>query len=79
MAELATTRGKEAALAALEERRTNRPTQIEDWKLPAGANMHFYCISCGHLSDVLPEGYFISQPKKICDECQAMKELGWLE
>jgi hypothetical protein len=36
------------------------------------------CISCGHESDVLPEG-FINQLQKLCKECQALKNMGWLE
>lgn len=74
----ATTHGKEAALAALEERRREQPNQIDNAWLPADAPMYFYCISCGHLSDQLPESY-MSVPKKLCDECKALKDLGWLE
>ncbi len=75
---LATTDGREAALQALAERRANKPEQINDSQLPAGSPMHFYCISCGHQSDRLPENY-TSPPKELCTECQALKDLGWLE
>lgn len=74
----ATTQGREAAIAKLKERRENRPKQIDNASLPAGAPMYFYCISCGHTSDVLPEGY-MSRPSHLCAECRALKELGWLE
>ena len=75
---LATTEGKETALKALAERRANKPGQINNSELPAGAPMHFYCVSCGHKSDVLPEGYTCT-PSKLCGECAALKKLGWLE
>lgn len=75
---LATTDGKEAATQALQARRESKPDQIDNASLPAGAPMYFYCISCGHLADTLPESY-ISPPRKLCEECRAMKDLGWLE
>jgi hypothetical protein len=75
---VATTAGKESALAALKQRRANQPSQINNASLPAGSPMYFYCISCGHLSDQLPESYTCT-PKKLCEECQALKDLGWLE
>lgn len=78
MAELATMNGKEAALEALRERRENKPEQRDNNTLPAGAPMYFYCISCGHSSDILPENY-INLPNKLCIECRALQELGWLE
>lgn len=75
---LATTKGKEAALEALEERRANKPRPIDNASLLAGSPMHYYCISCGHKSDELPEAH-TAPPKELCDECQALKDLGWLE
>lgn len=74
----ATEQGKEYALAKLKERRDNRPEKIRDEELPAGAPMHFYCISCGWLAGTLPESY-ITAPPKMCAECRALQELGWLE
>lgn len=73
-----TTQGKQAALVALAERRANQPDPIDNASLVAGAPMYFYCISCGHLAEVLPESY-VSKPRKLCVECQALKDLGWLE
>lgn len=80
VAMLATMKGKKAALNALKERREKSATEkkIDNSSLPAGSPMYFYCKSCGGLSDVLPES-FMSPPKTICAECQAMKDLGWLE
>ena len=75
---LATLKGKDFALKALKERRDNPPEKIDNSKLYAGSPMYFYCISCGHVSDVLPESYLCS-PSKLCDECQALKNLGWLK
>jgi len=73
-----TTLGKEAALAALRQRRENKPTPIDDTSLPAGSPMHFYCISCGHIAEVAPESYTWA-PKKLCGECKALQDLDWLE
>ncbi len=73
-----TEQGKAAAIKALEERRSNRPEQIDDSRLPVGAEMHFYCISCGHSAGSMPESYTIDPPK-LCNECKAMKDLDWLE
>lgn len=74
-----TTQGKEAALAALAERRANKPEQIDNSALPAGSPMYYYCIACGHLADTKPEGWFATLPSKLCDECKALSDLGWLE
>lgn|GEM_PF-1744216 len=78
---LATTKGKAFALEALAKRRkaNAKKEKIDNSKLPAGSPMFFYCTSCDDLADELPENYFISKPKKLCDECQALKDLGWLE
>jgi hypothetical protein len=75
---LATEKGKEAALRALAKRRKDKPKQIDNASLYAESPMYFYCISCGHTADVLPEGY-LTTPKKLCAECRALKDLGWLE
>ncbi len=72
-----TTDGKEAALAALADRRANKPKKIDNASLPAGASMYYYCVACGHTADVLPESHRFG-PKKLCGECQALKDLGWL-
>lgn len=75
----ATELGREAALAALAERRANRPDQIDNGKLPAGSPMYYYCKACGHLSDTKPENWFMYPPLPLCNECQALADLGWLE
>jgi hypothetical protein len=66
----------EAAVAALEARRANVPKQINNSELYAGSPMYFYCQCCGHQSDVLPEAYFLSTPRELCKECQAMSDRG---
>ena len=78
---LATEQGRAYALEQLAERRKKAKEigQIDNSKLYAGSPMYFYCVGCGLVSDELPENYFLSRPKKICKECQALKELGWLE
>jgi hypothetical protein len=72
-----TTQGRETAVEALKERRANRPDQIDNSSLPAGSPMYFYCVACGHYADEKPECY-TSTPKSLCEECQALKDLGWL-
>lgn len=57
MSKLATTKGKEFALEKLKERRANPPEQTDNASLYAGAPMYFYCVSCGHISDIKPENY----------------------
>jgi hypothetical protein len=78
---LATEKGKELALKALQERRDNPPEKIDNSTLYAGSDMYYYCQSCGHLVDILPENWDprFTQPKRLCDECQALKNLGWLK
>lgn len=75
---LATTQGKEFALKALAERREKNKTKekIDNSSLHAGSPMVFDCIACaGNIW--VPETY-MTRPK-LCGECQALKELGWLE
>jgi len=76
---LATEKGKEFALEALRNRREEnaQKKKINNADLPAGAPMYFYCKSCDALADTKPELY-TDTPKKLCDECQALKDLGWL-
>lgn len=69
----------EERLEALRQRRANPPEQINNASLYAGSPMYYYCVSCGHLSDVKPENWFMNPPKKLCKECQALKDLGRLE
>jgi len=74
----ATTQGKTVALKALKERRkANRNREsIDNASLYAGSSMHFDCLGCN--ADIsVPESY-ITRPK-LCAECQALKDLGWLE
>jgi hypothetical protein len=73
-----TTKGKAEALKALAKRRAKPPKGIDNSRLPAGAPMYYYCTSCGHEADVLPESHW-GRPKQLCGECQALKDLGWLE
>lgn len=74
----ATTQGKQHAQAALAERRArnkDRPP-FDNSSLPAGAPMYFPCLTCGELIGV-PEDYL--RKPDLCPECQALKDLGWLE
>lgn len=73
-------REKFKTLLETRRREANRGKEhIGDSKLPAESLMHFYCTSCGDLVDTLPESYFLSTPKKLCTEYQALKDCGWLE
>ncbi len=76
---LATTQGKQYALEQLAKRRERAKTEkkIDNGSLPAYAPMYFDCKACGCQDIKVPENY-ISRPQ-ICDECQALKDLGWLE
>lgn len=78
---LATENDIEFALKALTKRRQEnaKKERIDNSSLPAGSPMHFYCQGCGGLADILQENHFLSTPKKLCSECQALKNLGWLE
>lgn len=80
MATLATEKGKEYALKQLKKRKEEnaKKEKIDNASLYAGSPMYFYCTSCDVLSDVKPETY-LDTPKTICDECKALKDLGWLE
>ncbi|MBI4132761.1 MAG: hypothetical protein HY473_01505 [Candidatus Sungbacteria bacterium] len=75
---LATTQGKDFALRALAERREWSKTRerIDNGRGYAGDPMHFDCITCGG-DIVVPENY-INRPK-LCRECTALKDAGWLE
>jgi transcription elongation factor Elf1 len=74
---LSTEKGKEFALEALQKRRekNSKKERVNNSSLSAGSPMYFYCPSCGE-EIVVPENY-IDRPK-LCEECQALKILGWL-
>lgn len=75
-----TGQGKKEALAALESRRAQsaKTKKIDNASLHAGSPMYFYCASCGVNHAVLPELY-VTPPPKLCEECKALKDCGWLE
>lgn len=77
---LSTVRGKEFALKKLEERRKRSRTKekINNSNLPEGSLMYYYCTTCGCVADILSELHN-NLPKGLCDECQALKDAGWLE
>lgn len=70
---------KEAALAALAERRANAPEPIDNVSLPAGSPMYYYCQTCAVLVAVKPENWWQDPPPKRCSECAALKEAGLIE
>ncbi|MFA6451823.1 MAG: hypothetical protein WCX65_20295 [bacterium] len=76
---MATTQGKKHALEQLAKRRKENQerTQINNALQPAGSPMHYECKGCG-ADIVLPELHSCAVPP-LCDECQAMKDCGWLE
>lgn len=53
------------ALRQWEHRRANPPERADNAALPAGSDMLYYCVSCGFLSDVKPEDYFLAPPRKL--------------
>jgi len=73
-----TTLGKEAALTALAERRecNKKREQVANASFYAGSEVHFDCVGCGD-DIVIPENYIVHP--KLCSECKAMNDLGWLQ
>jgi hypothetical protein len=75
---LATERGREFAQERLAWRRAHPPVQIDNAALYAGMAMYFYCSAGGHVAEILPEDYLV-RTRRLCAECQALKDCGWLE
>ena len=74
---VATIHGKEHALAELALRRKlykDRP-EIDNGSFYAGEPMYYGCIGCNAVITV-PEDW-LTRPK-MCPECQALHELGWM-
>lgn len=65
---------KDAAVRSFDERRENHPEHVDQGTLPAGSPMTFYCRLCGWISDIMPEDYFLSTPRRICSECAGLIE-----
>ena len=74
---------KSDLLQRLQERRerANKEGKIDNSTLYAGSPMYYYCTGCGLQSDVLPEEWDprVTTPKKICDDCKELKDMGLLE
>jgi len=60
--------------AQLAERKTHRPTPIDNSALPAGSPMTFYCVACGAVADIKPEEYLFPV-RKLCSECEGLANL----
>jgi formylmethanofuran dehydrogenase subunit E len=75
---LATEQGKKYALERLAERRTANAQKpvVDNASLPAGAPMYYRCKTCGE-TIVVPENWITR--RILCVECDALKDLGWLE
>lgn len=71
--------GKAVALAAFEKRKAKNAgkERIDNGSLQAGSPMYYYCQPCGQVI-VLPEAHTCVVPE-CCDECQHMKDKGWLK
>jgi len=71
--------GRTERLAELAVRRSSSMTigQIDNSKLYAGSSMYYYCRYCGVQTDVLPETWFVTPPRKVCDDCTSLITLGW--
>ena len=74
---------KYSLLKKLRERRkrANKEGKIDNSTLYAGSPMYYYCGVCGLQSDKLPEEWDprVTTPKKICDDCKPLKDLGLLK
>jgi len=68
---------KNYAIFERDKRKKTAPKRIHNSMLPAGSPMYFYCLSCNHLCDVLPESY-TCRPKNYCEECQPLVDKGWI-
>ncbi len=77
--ELATAKGKKYALEQLKKRKKQNKDRekINNANLYAGDMMHYYCIICNQ-EMVLFENHSCPAPK-LCVECQALKDKGWLD
>jgi hypothetical protein len=75
---LSTAKGKPAALKALAARRKANKARapIDNGAAYAGSPMYFDCDGCGAPIQH-PEDYLTRI--RLCAECQALKDLGWLE
>jgi hypothetical protein len=74
---LATTRGRQFALAALADRRAGKPLPPNhNAEFPAGAPMQFNCDTCLAVITV-PEDW--TERPHHCEECAALIRLGWME
>lgn len=76
---VATQKGKVEALKALAERR--KKYESSDWQkktldAPAGAPMWFGCKACN--APITVSENYLTRPY-LCSECDALKELNWLE
>jgi hypothetical protein len=69
---------RKAAVEALAWRRRMAPPQVDNSQMPAGAQMIYYCRTCGHVCDIKHEAY-IFPPYRHCSECQALIDLDWIE
>ena len=65
-------------LQALADRRSSKPSRVNNADLPAGANMYYYCQLCEHVADILPEEHEHS-PRQYCSACQKLIDAGWSE
>lgn len=76
----ATTQGRAVALAKLAERRAANKdkTLPENYNasLYAGSPMFYNCLGCNVVIS-FPEGW--TSRSSFCEECQALKDCGWLE
>ena len=81
MSELMSEKMREVALEGLGVRKAKAKElgQINNADLYAGSPMYYYCRYCGLESDCLPENWFVGKPRRVCTECQGMKNEGWIE
>jgi len=69
--EEAMTPPKDPRLTALEARReANAGQQVDNARLPAGANMYYYCETCGAHTATKPEGWWQDPPPRHCATCK---------
>jgi hypothetical protein len=71
--------GRKTALEALRTRREHYKDVVlaDNSSFPAGSPRYFACIACGMTIVVKPP--VPDTLPKCCDECEALRYLGWME
>ena len=79
MPALAVEKGKKYALEALAKRRIENTKRKRNKSVFfTDAPIYFYCKFCEGLADIVSSEIIVAKPKEVCEECQALKDRGWV-